>query len=124
LNFRILSAHSDQEKFIAPIMATMGSKIPAKDQGVIFTQFDDAGEVVAFQILQSGLFAEGLWARDGSAHLRTLCNMMLKYLEENGLKGRTLLTMTREDASGERIGKAAEYMGFEQTGWKVYRREI
>ena len=123
--FRVLTEYADQQKYIAPIMERMGSQIPAEGQGVIFAEFDEAGEVVAFQVLQSALFAEGLWARDGSAHLRTLWNMLLKWVDEfAGGSGRGLLTMTRSDEQGQRIGRAVQRMGFRDTGWKVYRRDL
>jgi hypothetical protein len=106
-------------------MLSLGSQIPTEGCGIVFAQIDDKDEVVAFQILHTqAFFAEGLWARDGNAHLRTLCNLMLKFLKEHGAEGRELLTMTRGNEQGERIGKAAKYMGFEPLDWKVFRRTI
>ncbi len=121
--FRLLTDYAEQVKYIQPIMQSLGSDIPAQGNGVIFAQFDGE-EVVAFQILQMTLLAEGMYAKDGRAHLRTLCNMMLDHLRAHGGSGRQLLTMTRGDAQGQRIGKAAKYMGFAELDWKVYRRTV
>ncbi len=123
MRFATLTDYQEQVKYIQPLMHALGSDIPAEGHGVIFVQFEGE-EVIAFQILQQAVFAEGLWAKDGRAHLRTLCNNMLGFLRDKGAGGRQLLTMTRGDAQGTRIGKAAKYMGFEELDWKVYRRTI
>jgi len=33
------------------------------------------------------------------------------------------LTMTRKDAKGERIGRIAQKLGFEQMEWNIFRRK-
>lgn len=125
MRFAILTEYADQLKHIQPIMEREGSQIPAEGCGIIFAQFGENDEVIAFQILHTrAVFAEGLWAKDGRAHLRSICNLMLKFLAEHGAEGRQLLTMTRGDEQGERIGKCAKYMGFEELDWKIYRRMI
>lgn len=129
-SYRILSTPEELERYIAPIMRSLGSDIPQAGHGVAYTEFDEQGEVVAFQILQTLTVAEGMWARDGSAHLLTLNRMLLRdvkaEIEKQGLvgSGRCLFTMTRGDEQGLRIGRCAKALGYEETDWKVYRRRF
>lgn len=123
MSFRVLTEYADQEKHIQPIMKALGSDIPAAGNGIVFAQFEGE-ELVAFQILQTMTIAEGLWAKDGRAHIRTLGNMVIDFFKLQGAAGRDLLTMTRGDEQGQRIGKYVKYMGFEELDWKVYRRKV
>jgi hypothetical protein len=122
--YQVLTDPADIEYYVQPIMRSIGSDTPAPGCGVVFAEFDANGEVVAFQILQSAIFAEGMWARDGSAHLRRIWNMTIDYARNLAGSGKDLLTMTRGDKQGNRIGRAVQRMGFKETGFKVYRRKL
>jgi hypothetical protein len=124
MRFAVLTDYQEQVKYIQPIMREQGSDIPAEGNGVVFAQFDENGELVAFQILQQAVFAEGMWAKDGRAHLRTLGNMVIDFLKSKGAAGRDLLTVLRCDEQGRRIGRFVRYMGFEELDCKLYRRKI
>lgn len=112
--YEIITDHTRQQELIGSVM-----ECPA--ESVMFAQFEDE-EFVGFQLLQQALFAEGLWAKDGRVNLRTLASMLISYVEKLGVKPEQLLTMTRSDATGERIGKFVKRMGFEDTGFRVYRK--
>lgn len=114
IRYETITDHARQKELIGDTM-----ECPA--ESVMFAQFDD-DELVHFQLLQQALFAEGLWAKDGRASLRTTASMLLAYVDGMGVKPDQLLTMTRSDATGERIGRFVRRMGFEDTGFKVYRR--
>lgn len=114
MRYEVITDYARQRELIGDVM-------PCPEQSVMFAQFD-GDELVAFQLLQVGLFAEGMWAKDARAQLRTLNNMLIKRVEDMGANPFQLMTMTRGDAQGERIGRCARRMGYEDTGWKVYRR--
>lgn len=113
--YEIITDHERQKELI-------GSVMECPRESVMFAQFED-DEFVHFQLLQQALFAEGLWAKDGRANLRSTASMLIAYVEGLGVKPEQLLTMTRSDEKGERIGKFVKRMGFEDTGYKVYRRK-
>lgn len=123
MRYAVLSKPSEWAD-VEAVMQSLGSTCPEEGQGVIFAQYD-GDELVAFQIVQTGLFAEGMWAKDGRANLLRLNRQALESVEKQVGKGsgRCLLTITREDATGERIGKAARYLGYERIG-VVYRRQF
>lgn len=122
--FRVLTTLEEWQP-IKKILDEIGGQLPMENAAVIFAEFNEQNEVIAFQIVHSGaLFAEGLWARDGSAHLRGIWRRMHAWLLERGGKGREFLTMVRGDETGERIGRVAERLGCEKTDWKVYRRTL
>jgi hypothetical protein len=112
--YEVITDHERQKELIGDVM-----ECPA--ESVMFAQFED-DEFVGFQLLQQALFAEGLWAKDGRVKLPHLVNMLFEYVDSLGVKPDKLLTMTRGDKQGERVGRFAKRMGFEETGWKVYRR--
>jgi hypothetical protein len=106
-----------------PVLRTNGSEIPAPGCYIAAVEFDEAGEVVAYQLLQNAVFLEGLWARDHSAHLLNLYKMATKYAAETlGASG--VLTMTRNDETGNRIGRLAERLGLNKMNWNIYRGKI
>ncbi len=120
--FRVLATQEELDKHIVPVLMRNGSEVPASGCYLAAVEFDESGEVIAYQMLQNAIFFEGLWARDHSAHLLRLYRMANKYAVET-LKARATLTMTRQDEAGERIGKIAEKLGFERMKWNVFRRK-
>ncbi len=98
----------------------MGKKLPNEGAAIFFTEFNDAGEVIAFQALQNAVFAEGLWSKDKHAHLRTIWGMVIKWVRENCGEGAELFTM----AADEKVARAAKAMGCEELPWKVFRRKV
>lgn len=119
--FEVLTDYNEQKRHIEPILKTLNSSLPAPGNAVIFAEFDDKGEVVAFQVLQQALMAEGLWARDHHAHLRKIWNMMREWLGKHGVVGRDLFVI----ASTPKIGRACELMGCEEMkDWQLFRRQF
>jgi hypothetical protein len=122
MKYEIIKDYAEQVRLIQPIMRSLGSDIPREGCGVVIAQIDDKGEVMAFQILQNALFAEGLWARDASANLRTVWSMTIAEAEKITGPDGELLTMTRDDEKGARIARAIKRFGFEDAGIRVHRR--
>ena len=118
---RLLSEASDLEKYLVPILEQNGLEVPPAGCYVAAVEFNDAGEVIAYQMLQNALFLEGMWSRDGVAHLLSLHNAVVNYAE--GLGAKRLMTMTRQDKQGEKIGKLAQRLGYELMPWNVYRKK-
>jgi hypothetical protein len=113
---------AELEAVLVPVLKRNGSEIPPKGCYIAAVEFDEAGEVLAYQLLQNAIFLEGLWARDNSAHLLTLYRMAETYLVET-LKADRWLTLTRADETGNRIGKLAKRLGFKQMDWLIFRRQ-
>ena len=121
-SYRVLTDPDEVQRVVVPVLERNGYEVPPKGCAIAAVEFDEQGEVVAFQMLQNAIFAEGLWARDGSAHLRTLGHMVIDYAEK-ALGVQRMMTMARQDEQGERIGRYAERMGFELMPVRVYRRQ-
>lgn len=121
--FRLLTEQSELDKCLVPILERNGSEIPSPNCYVAAVEFDEGGDVVAYQMLQNALFLEGLWARDHSAHLLKLYHMAAEFAE-NHLGAKRIMTMTRRDDAGKRIGRLAQKLGLEDMDWNVYRRKI
>ena len=121
--YALLTEQADLDRHILPVLQTNGSEIPAPGCYVAAVEFDEAGEVVAYQMLQNALCAEGMWARDSSAHFLRLWHMAMNHAKDV-LKAPTLMTFTKKDATGERIGFLVEHIGFEKKDLNVYRRQF
>jgi hypothetical protein len=117
--FRVLTDYQTHKKLIEPLLVKMGKQLPAEGNAVYFVEFNEAGEVVAFQGLQNALFFEGLCSVDKHAHLRSLWNFALEWVKENASKGE-VFTM----AADEKVVRAAKAMGCEELPWKVLRRKV
>jgi hypothetical protein len=121
--YRLLTDQAELDKHLVPILEQNGSEIPAPSCYVAAVEFDEAGNVVAYQMLQNAIFLEGLWAKDNSAHLLRLYHMANEFAEKR-LGAKRIMTMTRRDEAGERIGRVAQKLGLEDMKWNVYRRKI
>ena len=121
--FSLLTDPAELDKYLLPIITTNGSEVPASGSYIAAVEFDEEGAVVAYQMLQDVVFLEGLWARDSSAHLLKLYNMATRHAVEK-IKVNRLMTMTRTDTAGQRIGKLAQRLGFDKMNWNFYRRKI
>lgn len=119
----MLTEQSELDALIRPILEQNGSEIPSPGCYVAAVEFDEDGKVVAYQLLQNAIFLEGLWARDSSAHLRNLYNMATKHAAEK-LGVKRVMTMTRQDEGGQRIGRLAEALGFTKMSLDVFRRKL
>lgn len=120
--YRFLASQEELDRHLVPVLQRNGSEIPAPGCYVAAIELDENGEVVAYQMLQNAIFLEGLWARDASAHLLHLYRMANQYAVETLHVG-TVMTMTRQDEAGNRIGRIAERLGFERMKWNVFRRK-
>jgi hypothetical protein len=120
--YRLLTDPAEITAILVPVLESNGSEVPPAGCYVAAVEFDDAGEVLAYQLLQNALFLEGLWSRDKSAHLLTLHNMASRYAVDT-LGAQRLLTMTRQDEQGSRIAHLARKLGFEQLQWNIFRRK-
>lgn len=120
--YKLLTDTDELDAVLRPVLEQNGSEIPAKGTYIAAVEFDEAGQVVAYQMLQSAVFLEGLWSRDNSAHLLRLHNMVSDHAAQLGAKG--ALTMTRNDETGNRIGRLAERLGYKRMNWNIYRREL
>lgn len=120
--YRVVTDPDELEKILKPVFAINGSEIPAKGNYIAAVEFDEDGSVIAYQMLQTAVFLEGLWSRDNSSHLLRLHNMISEHAAKVlGVKG--AMTMTRNDETGNRIGRLAEKLGFKKMNWNIYRRE-
>lgn len=121
--YRMVTDQAELEDQLGPVLESNGSEIPAPGSYVAAVEFDETGQVVAYQMIQQAVFLEGLWARDHSAHLRNLYNLATKYAAETiGVK--QVMTMTRNDESGKRIGRIAQALGFHKQDWSIFRRKL
>lgn len=118
--YRIITDPVELYKHLGAILKENGSETPPPGT-IAVVEFDEHGQVVAYQMIQMAVFMEGLWARDKRAHLRRLWNLAHDYLMNVGATG--VMTFARNDNdTGRRIGKAAERMGCEKLPVDVYRR--
>lgn len=120
--YRLLTTQDELDTHLIPILNRNGSEIPEPGCYIAAVEFDENEEVIAYQMLQNALFLEGMWAKDHSAHLLRLYRMANQYAVET-LKAGKVLTMTRMDDGGNRIGRIAEKLGFERMNWNVFRRK-
>jgi hypothetical protein len=119
--YRLLTDPAEITAILVPVLESNGSEVPPAGCYVAAVEFDDAGAVVGYQIAQNGIFLEGMWSR-GDAHLLTLHNMVTKFvLDTLGVRG--VLTMTRQDETGNRITRLAKKLGYEHMPWNVFRRK-
>lgn len=121
--YALLTEQDDLETHLLPVLQSNGSEIPAPGCYVAAVEFDEAGAVVAYQMLQNAIFAEGMWARDNSAHFLRLWHMAMDHAKEV-LKVPSMMTFTKKDATGERIGNLVEHVGFVKKDLNVYRRRF
>jgi hypothetical protein len=121
--YRLLTEQADLDNHLGPVLRENGSEIPAASCYVAAVEFDESGAVVAYQMLQNAIFLEGLWARDNSAHLLRLYHMASEFAAKT-LGVNRIMTMTRQDEAGQRIGALAQRLGFENMKWNVFRRKI
>ncbi len=121
--YALLTEQDDLDKHLLPVLQSNGSEIPAPGCYVAAVEFDEAGAVVGYQMLQTALCAEGMWARDNSAHFLKLWHMAMDYAKET-LKAPTLMTFTKKDETGERIGNLVEHIRFQKLDLNVYRRQF
>jgi len=119
--YRLLATQGELDRHLLPILRRNGSEIPSPGCYVAAVEFDENGAVVAYQMLQNAIFLEGLWARDSSAHLLRLYRMAGQYAVDTLHVG-SIMTMTRQDEAGNRIGRIAEKLGFERMKWNIFRR--
>jgi len=119
--YELLTDADELEARLKPILEANGSELPPRGCYAAAVEVEN-GEIIAYQMLQNAVFLEGLWAKDNSAHLRNLYNMAKTHAASIGAK--RVMTMTRNDESGRRIGKLAEMLGFERMDWNIYRRKL
>ena len=120
--FRMLDTQADIDAILIPVLERNGIEVPPRGCFVAAVEMDEEGEVIAFQMLQNAIFFEGLWAKDSSANLRSLFHIALNHAR-SVLKVERVMTMTRDDDQGRRIGKLAQLLGFEPMNWNVFRRK-
>jgi hypothetical protein len=120
---RMVTDPDELERVLVPYMRQRGYDVPQRGCYVAAVAFNDAGEVCGYQMLQNAIFAEGLDASDPHVSLRKLGAMVIEYATKE-LKAAQMMTLTRDDAQGERIGKHAMRMGFELMPQKIYRRRL
>jgi len=120
--YRTLTTPAELETHLLPVLKANGSEIPPLDCFVAHVEFNEQGQVVAYQMLQNAIFLEGLWARDSSAHLLAVYRGAQKFATER-LGAARVLTMTRQDETGNRIGRIAQKLGFERLNWNIFRRK-
>jgi hypothetical protein len=106
---------------LRPVLECNGSEIPASGCYIAAVEFDENGQVVAYQMIQQAIFLEGLWARNHSAHLLPLYRMAVDYAQKH-LGANQIWTMTRNDASGNRIGRILERLGSKRMNLNIFRR--
>jgi len=120
--YKLLTQQADLDAHLVPILERNGSEIPPASCYAAAVEFDEAGQIIAYQMLQNAIFLEGLWAGDGSAHLLRLYRMAVEHAESLGAK--RIMTMTRDDEAGNRIGRIAEKLGLTNMHWDVFRRSL
>ena len=120
--YKILESQAELDTHLLPILKQNGSEIPKPGCYVAAVEFDEQGQVVAYQMLQNAIFLEGLWVRDSSAHLLAVYRLATKFANER-LGADRIMTMTRSDDAGNRIGRIAQKLGFEKLNWNIFRRK-
>jgi hypothetical protein len=120
--YRLLTDQAELDALLVPVLEQNGFEVPPAGCYIAACEFDESGALVAYQMAQNAVFLEGLWARDHSAHLLRLYRMATEHIEKLGIK--RIMTMTRCDEQGGRIGRIAEKLGLKNMHWNVFRREI
>ena len=120
--YELLTDADELETRLKPILLSNGSELPPRGCYAAAVEINESGEIIAYQMLQNAVFLEGLWAKDHSAQLLRLYRMASKYAESLGAK--RIMTMTRNDEQGKRIGRIAEALGLEKMDWNIYRRKL
>jgi hypothetical protein len=118
--FEVVSKQAEIDA-LWPILRDKGFEPPAPGCCVLFVERDEAGEVVAILPLQQAMFAEGVVSLNKTAQIRTLWNLMIRYIKEKSptdVSGRSLLAIP----STEKVARACEALGCENTHKTVYRR--
>jgi hypothetical protein len=119
--YELITDQAELDSKLVPVLAQNGLEIPQPGCYIAAVEFDESGAVVAYQMLQNALFLEGMWSRDGSAHLLRLYRMASAYAADK-LGAKSIMTMTRDDETGNRIGGIAERLGFQKMKWNIFRR--
>ncbi len=78
--FKILTDAEEIERILLPVLEANGSEIPTIGAYVAAVEFDESGTVAAYQIVQQGVFLEGMWSRDHGAHFLRLWHMLETHL--------------------------------------------
>jgi hypothetical protein len=121
--YRILEKQEELNEHLLPVLKRNGSEIPKDGCYVAAVEFDERGRVIAYQMVQNALFMEGLWAEENTgAHLLALYRIAAQYAKER-LGADRIMTMTRCDDTGNRIGRIAQKLGFEKLNWNIFRRK-
>lgn len=118
--YKVLSTQEELDRYLVPVLKANGSEIPAKGAYVAAVEMEGE-EIVAYQILQMCIFLEGLWSKDSSSHLLRVWHLAGEYAR-NKLGATGLMTMTRKDDKGNKIGRLAEKLGFTNLNLNVYRK--
>lgn len=120
--YRVIDNPAELERVLVPVLLANGSELPNLSTTIAVVEYDEAGEIAAYQLIQQGVFLEGMWSRDGNAHFLALWEMTRKVLVEQ-LDATGVMTFVRDDTElGDRIGRIAERMKFERLPLTVYRR--
>lgn len=119
---RMITDPDELEQLLVPIMQREGFGIPQRGCYVAAVEFDEAGDVLTYQLLQNALFLEGMYARDGRSHLLSVHQMAVEHAKQLGAT--SVMTLTKTDEQGERIGRCAKRLGYEQMPLKIYRRTL
>ena len=121
--YAMMTDVAEIEEKLVPVLKRNGSEIPPRGCFIAAVEFDEDGQVVAYQMLQNAVFFEGLWSQSSSAHLLKLWHMAEKYAKES-LNVQRIMTMTRSDQMGSKIGRVARALGMEKMDLVVYRRKV
>jgi hypothetical protein len=121
--YKLLKTPEELNQHLLPILKANGSEIPPEGCYVAEVEFDEQGEVVAYQMIQNALFLEGFWSRDNTSHLRNLHNRAIKTAEELGAK-RVMTLLSTETEAGKRLAQLAPLFKFELMKWNVFRRKL
>ena len=120
--YRMLTTPAELEQHLIPVLKANGSEIPKAGCYVAAVEFDEQGNVYAYQMGQNALFAEGMWSRGTEGHPLRLFRMLDEWCEKE-FGAPIPLTFTRCDKLGEKIGRIAEKLGFERMRWNIFRRK-
>jgi hypothetical protein len=120
---RLILDADELDSLVAPYLSRIGHEIPTRGSYIAAVALDERGEIVGHQLLQNALFMEGMGASDARVPLRKLHNMLADHAQQQ-FGATRLMTLTRSDEQGERIGRCAKRLGYEQMPWKIYRRTL
>jgi hypothetical protein len=115
---RIITDADELDALLSPVTDTL----PPKGTYHAAVQFDDAGEVVCYQLVQMPLIAEGLRSVKSGANLFELAEATIQHARSLGAT--QLLTMTAQNAQGMVIARFTRRMGFEQMPVNIHRRYL